>query len=223
MSNPSKKIKLDFGSVVTLDRELNEHQQKKRKLPQPASTTAKNEGSPTACLLLDLNDDCLIAVAERCRVWDLHSFAQSTKRMKEIVFNLFKRKYKSFLLNFGDIVSVETVVEVIQLLTSFGSLIEELEIWNWRAVYGPDSAEIMDAVIQFCTSLNFLKLSSIDLPDNKKAFDGMRKLFGRLQKLHLQHVFIDCNDVDGIITSNGNCINFFANCKSLVEVKVMES
>lgn len=219
MSNPSKRIKTDFGSLACLDGESDKEQQNKRKLAQP-----------TALDLLDLNVDCLFEIFERLDVMDLADVVQSCKYVKEIIFNLFQRKYKTLKLNFSDIVNVKTAVQARRLFKTFGSIIIELEIKfvPYKVVENPNSADILDAVIEHCTSLKTFKLDSFDIPDNAFWFERMGQLFMRLQKLRLRHVFIEdiqssWNFDEIFVTPNENDISCFDNCSSLIELKLEES
>lgn len=227
MSSPRKKIKTDFGSLAATS-DNDEQQQKKRKLAKTANDEGSSISTASTTCLLDLNDDCLIAIVERFEVMNLCAIAQSCTRLKRLILQTFKRKHKIVKLNFSDIVSVNTAVQAIRFFEIFGWLIIELEVKfkPYEKCDDPNSANIVDAVVEHCTALKALKLASFDIPDDEFWFIRIGQLFGRLQKLHLKHVFIDpsvWHDDEPIITPNGNAISCFYNCTSLIELKLVDS
>lgn len=155
---------------------------------------------------------------------DLCPIATSCTRFKELIFQSFQRKHKILKLNFGPSVRRETAIQTRRLFQCFGAQIVELEIQFTPYLYRPNchSAAIMDAVCRFCTGLKSLKLAAFDIPDNRNTFAGIGKLFGKLEKLHLENVCIEDIDSD-TDTPNGNLIDFFGNCTSLIELKVHDS
>lgn len=216
MSNPHKKIKADFESIVRLY--VNDKQENKRKIAkqQPAMN------------LLDLNVDCVFEIFERAEVMDLANLSRTSEFMKTIAFDIFQRKYKSLKMIYSDIVSEEQAVKAKLLFKTFGSLIVELDVqfqpYNNKEDY--KTADILHAIMTHCTSIKSLKLASFDIPDDEFWFIRMRKLFARLEKLHLHHVFFGYEYYGPLVydtTPNGNDINVFDNCTSLRELTLYES
>lgn len=228
-SSPRKKLKTDFGPVETLDGE-----QRHDKRKHAERTASVDDHSPALNVsisrsFLSLNDDCLIAIAERSNIMDLWSIARSSERLSEIVFQMFKRKYKTLKFIFSDYVSVKEAFQFKRLFATFGRLIIELEI-NFKELFpqraDPNAVIIIDSVTQFCSALKSLKLAKFDIPDNQNSFVGMGKLFGRLKTLQLQYVYIEGINYwhrDQVITENENRIYFFDNCESLTKLKIVES
>lgn len=223
--NPHKKFKTEFGTTLDIElsggtpTNLEEHHQTKRKIAKQT----------TAASLLDLNEDCLIEIFERCDIMDLPSIGNSCKYLNDIVHQLFKRKYQILKLNFNNNVSVQACTRARRLILTFGFMIIDLEL-NFNPYESHDdhySVAVVEGVITFCKALQTFKLTSFDIPDNLNFFNRMGQLFGQLEKLHLRHVFIsECYDYDhnvAIITPNGNFINLFANCKQLIQLKLEES
>lgn len=165
-----------------------------------------------------MNDDCLYSILLHVSAMDLCWIGQTCVRLNAISKQLFKAKYKICIF---DKTSAKTTVEAIQFFRHFGSLIVDLQIDMWSF----DNA-VMDAVMQYCTpTLKALKLSAYEVPDKQEKIAEIGKLFQNLQELRIEAVYIDGVDQysdDDIFTPEGNLINCFNNCQSLVNLQMLE-
>lgn len=167
-----------------------------------------------------MNDDCLREIISRLGAMDLHSIANSNKRLRALAFELIQRKNKIWTLNFPFDVDAAKALEARKMFAYFGPEIVQMEInFNYQGVsddHNPNSVQIMEAVVQHCTVIKSLKLQKFHIPDCRASFIGFKSLFKRLDMLHLVNVFIEYDD-------NSNSIDFFTDCPTLVELRVWES
>lgn len=132
----------------------------------------------------------------------------------------FDKKHKTFSFEKA---TTKTTIEARKLFQIFGSLISDLDL-EFRSC--PKATDIMDAVVRYCTTLDCLKLRGYDIPDNQEKISNLGKLFQSLRTLHIELVAIEGSggDVlwnDKILTTpNGNVMDFFAECPSLINLKV---
>lgn len=182
---------------------------RKRKLDQ---LTAPDEKQSTN--LWDLNDDCLFEIFDpkNMSITDLISVTQSCSRFNAIGKQIFERKHK--ICNFRSM-SVKGTAEARRVFQTFGYLMVELKIDS-------NSTDVMDAIIEYCTSLQSLSLEYYTIPDNQINISGMGLLFQKLKKLDIRNVDFDfASYYDGVITPKGNLMDIFINCDSLVDLKVL--
>lgn len=179
--------------------------------------------------LLDLNHDCLNIVfsSKYLPPSDLCSVAQTCTHLKSIAKDIFKREHKIYKM----VSSPETIDECTKLLRTFGSLITHLSIVPPSSP-SDDLVEssTVAAVIRYCSgTLKSLKIEQYGIPERQTS--GLRRLFKNIEQLHLQSIFIagaeedDCYDIHTWIevkTFFPKFVNFFQNCKSLVELKVKD-
>lgn len=173
--------------------------------------------------LLDLDDHCLNAIFEYVSIIDLCSISETSAHLKTVGCQVFDRKFKICCFNKR---TAKTTTEARKLFRIFGALISELDIDFYLC---PKAAEIMDAVMKYCTTLDCLKLQSYNIPDNQETISSMGKFFQNLKSLHIislniegfddQSVFCDKN----LITPNGNAMDLFVDCNSLTHLKVDDS
>lgn len=167
--------------------------------------------------LLDLNDDCLSVIFEYIAIRDLFSIAQTSSRLNALGCQHFHRYYK--ICNFKE-TEVKTAVAARKFFEIFGAGISELDI-----DCSLFSEDVMGAVIKHCSTLESLKIRAYKVPDKKESIAGIRKLFENLKKLHMEYLYIDGFDErsdTAFITPNGNLLDIFVNCKSLISLVVFE-
>lgn len=185
------------------------------------SDNAKDLPNPSTTLL-DLNDDCLYAIFDLCRIsmGDLCSLTRTCTRLKEIGTNIFNRRHNQTcdLRNIEEKTSVAVVASVMQL---FGSRISTLHISLQKCLH---PSAIIDSINRHCNALIGLTIESYEVPDNEDAINGLGLLFQKLTKLHLKNVNIGlCLNGIQIKTANGTLINFFSKCLFLRKLRVEKS
>lgn len=179
--------------------------------------------------LLDLNDDCLHEIfnSKRVSVMDLAMLAQTCTKLREVATDAFERQHK--VCDFRKIV-VNDYVMADRLLNTFGSSILGIRI-NFRGFL--HAVKVIDSILRNCPELKSLQLISFKIPDCPIAFEKMRQLFGKLTMLHIEDLSIDGSEswhrwhrndrIDLIVTPNGNVMNLFRDCHSLVDLKINRS
>lgn len=170
--------------------------------------------------LLELNDDCLIEIAKRASLMDLCSLAKTSVKLEEITIGVFRRSHR--ICNFNGMALKETAM-VQLVLNTFGSTILELRID--LSPYKLHSAEIVDSILRHCTEIKSLTMKDYVIPDTPREIAKMRHLFGKLQSLDIYNVSIERAQlmyIESCVTPNGNLLNLFGDCHSLVELKVDE-
>lgn len=158
---------------------------------------------------------------------DLCSLARTSTKLKAISTDIFVRWHK--MCDFR-VMALDDGVMVNRVLTTFGSSISELCI-NFTP-YELYAGKIMESIVRNCTELNSLTMTTYMIPDNNDEFTKMRILFARLRKLSLDDVLIEgwekwsCyqeySSYCRTVTPGGNLMNFFDDCHSLVDLRIVD-
>lgn len=196
----NKKIKTDSELAV-----ISEPEQIVRKSKIPKQPT------------ITLNDDCILAILEHSDILDLANIARSSKYLKDLAMNIFKRKHKCVQFKCRD---VTMNIKAIHLFQHFGSQIVKLDLKFPEEDF---SVPMLDAIVEHCVSIKSFRLDHFYVPNTKFWFRRMALLFGRLEKLHLKNFFIGESPIYATTTLYENAIDLFKNCTSLVVLILSQS
>lgn len=170
--------------------------------------------------LIDLNDDCLYSIFDLVSIVDLIALARSCNRLNVIGTRIFERKHK--ICDFSNM-AVEHSVVACGVFNTFGSFIADLRIDLSLYTFG--AVKIIDSMVQNCNVLKSLTIKSYTVPDNQDDITKLGMLFEKLEVLRLEYVYVEgfeeLNEMDVIVTPNGNLLNLFTNCKSLIDFKIL--
>lgn len=149
---------------------------------------------------------------------DLCSIAKTSLKLKEIATYVFSRSHK--ICDFDSMALEKDAVELV--LNTFGSTILELRINLSPSPYTYYGEEIVESIVHNCTEMTSLTMKSYDIPDTQDAITKVRCMFGKLCSLHIFDIAIEgyeSMNFNDCVTPNGNVLNLFGDCHSLVELK----
>lgn len=171
-------------------------------MSQPNGTSGEN---PLCNHLVDLNDDCLIAICRKLSLVDLNSFATTCNRLKSIARDVFVITSHFPLVNINELYGVctdDSQKTIAEFFENFGNLIKVLTLeYSTKHIY--------ELVLKHCSN-GALEALHLYEKDNLNL-DHLKYKFPKLKTYKYKHYYKRCpdsiaNDVENFLAHHTNLI-----------------